>query len=111
MVANEAEALRSGGPLPFEVFMQQADADRALACRRRDALDRVAAHVPDREHSWHGRFIGKALQRSNVWPREDVAPLVATDLRRKPVGEGFGTDQHEERGGSNRLRRVRLAVP
>src|SRR4051812_10244711 len=106
MVGSDAEALLSGGPLPFQVLMQQAHADSALACGRRDALDRVAANVADREHSWHRRLIGEAVRLFVVWSREDVAPLVATDLRRKPVGEGFGSDQNEECGCSNRLRRV-----
>src|SRR5690348_5304976 len=54
------DAMRAGTDPSYarvgEVLVDEADADRALSRRRRDALDRTLAHVADGEDAAHARL-------------------------------------------------------
>ena len=84
--AREEDQLRAGHSarlLLGEVGVHLAHCQRAVADRRRDALDDRGAHVAGREDAGHARLGQPA--RAGLGPGDDVAPLVALDLARQPL--------------------------
>src|SRR5215208_6915931 len=92
----------------FEVPVDHADDDRALADGRRHPFPRPVPDVPDREHPGNTRFerergASKGPRRTTfvavyeVLARDDEPCFVARDLGRQPLGVGPGADMDKER--------------
>src|SRR5215210_5847076 len=93
----------------------------ALAHRRGHPLDRPTSHVPGREHAWNACLqehrltlqrpsFGRRSVSQEIVTRDDVAPLVAHDLLRKPHGVRTGPYEHEQSRCGKHLRKPRGAI-
>ena len=69
--------------------MDESDRDRALAHRRRDALDIAAAHVADREHSGQTGF--EKMRRPGERPTRG-GQIVLRQIR-PGLDESFGVER------------------
>src|SRR5215218_9541151 len=93
----------------------------ALAHRRSHPLDRPTSNVTGRKHAGnaglqeHRRTLqspscGRHSVSQEIVSGDDVAPLVAHDLLRKPPGVRTSPYEHEQGRCGNRLRTFRGAI-
>jgi hypothetical protein len=89
--------------------MDRPNRHRALADGPGHTLDGAVPRVAHREYARHAGLERQRLTlqppslRGNVTPRQDVLAVVALDDVAKPFRARFGTDQDEDRRGSNLL--------
>jgi hypothetical protein len=96
--------------------VDQADADRALADRRRHPLHRPVPDVTDREHPRQARLQQerRPFERpvlGEVPAGQQITPAVASDGLGQPVGERLGTDEDEQAGSRDPLGNAGGPVP
>src|SRR5215217_8565999 len=90
----------------------------ALAHRRSHPLDRPTSNVPGRKYAGNAGLqehrltlqspsCGRQSVSQEIATGDDVAPLVAHDLLRKPLSVRTGPDEHEQGRCRDRLRKPR----
>src|SRR5262249_40247427 len=116
-----ARSTRRARPSVRQILMERLDATGTLADGRGNPLDRATADVAGREHPGDAGLqrvrlpleqpaLGQPAVPDQARAGLDESPTVPPDLGGKPAGARYGSDEDEERLGSDLPLRARAGV-